>query len=202
MHVKYLIHQNIKRKCFVEDLDYICVNEFTEESFYRFQHQFRKLEKSGQGIIPIQIDSDGGEVHALLGMISMIKSSPVPVATIVPAKAFSCGAVLASSGTPGNRYISQHGSILVHQISLGEEGKMSDVQNSLDYAEKLNKTLLSMLDENCGKEPGFFLKHLKGLANVDFYLKPKEAKKLGIVDHIGVPTLQVEIEQKVSLKII
>lgn len=202
MHVKYSIHENIKRRCFVEDPDYICVNDFNDEELLRFQYQFQKLEKSGQGIIPIVITSDGGEVHSLLGMIAMIKSSKVPVATVVLSKAFSCGAVLASAGTRGNRYISQCGSILVHQISLGEEGKMSDVQNSLDYAEKLNKTLLSMLDENCGKEPGFFLKHLKGLSNTDFYLKPKEAKKIGLVDHIGVPSLEIKVEQKVSLKII
>lgn len=200
MHFEYKIHDNIKRKCFIHEPGYIYVTDFTEESLEIFQHEFNTLQKSKQNIIPVVIDSYGGDVYALFGMVSLMKSSKVPVATIIPSKAFSCGAVLASAGTPGKRFIAPYGSILVHQISLGEEGKMSEVQSSLDHAEKLNKTLLSMLDENCGKEPGFFAKHIKELANVDFYLKPKEAKKVGIIDHVGLPEFIVEVEQRITIK--
>lgn len=199
MHINYKIHENLARECFINKPVFIYVNKFDEEGLFRFQKDFRKAQKSKQEIIPLIIDSYGGDVYSLFGMISLVKTSSVPVATIIPSKAFSCGAVLASAGTPGKRYISPYGSILVHQISIGEEGKMSEVQSSLDYAEKLNKALLSMLDENCGKEAGFFAKHIKSLANVDFYLKPKEAKKIGLVDHIGIPVLNVEVTQKISL---
>lgn len=200
MLVQYKVHQNIKRKCFVEEPDYVYVSAFTEESLEKFHYDFFRLQKAGQEQIVIIVDSFGGDVFSLFGMVSLIKASKCEIITVIPSKAFSCGAVLASAGTPGKRYIAPYGSILIHQISIGEEGKMSEVQSSLEHAGKLNKTLLSMLDENCAKEAGFFQRHIKGLANVDFYLNPREAKKMGVIDHIRIPEMVVEVTQKIIVK--
>lgn len=201
MHIKLEFSQNIKRGSLVHTPDFITVNDFGEEEFLSFHNQFVNLQKNGQDVIPIVIDSCGGDVYSLFGMISLMKSAPVPVATIVLGKAFSCGAVLASAGTPGYRFMSEHASILVHQISTADQGKMAEIESSLDHVRKLDKKLLSILDENCGQESGFFSKRIKEIGNVDEYVTPKEAKKLGIIDKIGVPMLKVTVKQTVTLEL-
>ena len=68
----------------------ILVNKFTEDSAKDFKKDMFRAQNSGQKIIPIEIDSYGGEVYSLLKMIDVIKSSTVPVATICMGKAMSC----------------------------------------------------------------------------------------------------------------
>ena len=81
------------------------VNKFNEEAAKKFTQDMAAAHNSGQNIIPIVIDSYGGQVYSLMSMISDIKSSDLPVATIVEGKAMSCGAVLFTFGEDGHRYM-------------------------------------------------------------------------------------------------
>ena len=72
----------------------IRVNKFNDESAKKFSSEMALAHNTGQSIIPIVIDSYGGEVYSLMAMISAIKDAEMPVATIVEGKAMSCGAVL------------------------------------------------------------------------------------------------------------
>ena len=74
----------------------IRVNKFDEKSAKEFQHQMAQAHNTGQKVIPIVIDSYGGQVYSLMAMISAIKHSEIPIATIVEGKAMSCGAILFS----------------------------------------------------------------------------------------------------------
>jgi len=44
------------------------------------------------------VDSFGGSVYGVLGMVAAIENSHVPVATIVTSKAMSCGFILFALG--------------------------------------------------------------------------------------------------------
>ena len=46
-------------------------------------------QNSGQKVVPIEIDSFGGQVYSLMSMIAAIKASRIPLATIVQGKAIS-----------------------------------------------------------------------------------------------------------------
>ena len=59
------------------------VNKFTEESAKRFHQDMAMAHNSGQKVIPIVIDSYGGQVYSLMSMISAIQAAELPVATIV-----------------------------------------------------------------------------------------------------------------------
>ena len=65
------------------------VNEFTEKSAREFGQRMALAHSTGQKIIPILIDSYGGQVYSLLSMISDIEHSSIPVATIAQGK--NCG---------------------------------------------------------------------------------------------------------------
>ena len=61
----------------------ITINEFNEESASDFAAAVSLAHNTGQKVIPVIIDSFGGQVYSLMSMISSIKSATIPVATIV-----------------------------------------------------------------------------------------------------------------------
>ncbi len=65
----------------------IRVNKFDEESAASFQNEITKAHSTGQEVIPEAISSSGGQVYSLLTMLSAIKHSDIPIATIVEGKA-------------------------------------------------------------------------------------------------------------------
>ena len=74
----------------------IRVNKFDEKSAQEFSEKMSDAHNTGQPVIPIVIDSYGGQVYSLMAMISEIEHAELPVATIVEGKAMSCGAILFS----------------------------------------------------------------------------------------------------------
>ena len=61
----------------------ITVNKFDEDSAKEFKSKVALAHNTGQKVIPIVIDSYGGRVYSLMSMISAIKNSELPIATIV-----------------------------------------------------------------------------------------------------------------------
>ena len=79
------------------------VNKFDEESAKDFALDLAQAHNTGQNVIPVVIDSYGGQVYSLMSMISAIKNAELPVATIVEGKAMSCGAILSSFGSSSSK---------------------------------------------------------------------------------------------------
>ena len=57
----------------------IRVNEFTEKSAKEFSQKIAMAHNTGQKVIPIIIDSYGGQVYSLMSMIAEIKSASLPI---------------------------------------------------------------------------------------------------------------------------
>jgi len=104
---KRTLDRNIKTVELRSNPVIIRVNNFNEKSAKEFAVEIAKAHNTGQSIIPVIIDSYGGEVYSLMSMIASIKSSEIPIATIVEGKAMSCGVILFSCGTEGHRYITE-----------------------------------------------------------------------------------------------
>lgn len=170
--------------------DYILVTNFNADSTKDFILKFNQLEnKKEVKLIPIFINSYGGEVYSLLAMIDMIKLSKKVVVTIGVGKAMSCGSVLLAAGTSGYRYMSENCDMVIHEASALEWGKTTDFKNRADQLDRLNTKLAQLLAKFSKKSLDFYKKKLKEKANIDWYISAQEAKSLGLVDHIGVPKL-------------
>ena len=61
----------------------IRVNKFDEDAAKKFAQEMAQAHNTGQKVIPVVIDSYGGQVYSLMSMISAIRHSTLPVATIV-----------------------------------------------------------------------------------------------------------------------
>ena len=178
----------------------IRVNKFDEDSAEEFAVSMSKAQSTGQSIVPVIIDSYGGQVYALMSMISAIKYSKIPVATIVESKAMSCGALLFSFGTQGYRFIAQDATLMIHDVSLGSFGKIEEIKADAKEGERLNQKAYRMMAANCGKEPSYFLDIIHAKGHADWFLDADEAMQHGIANHIRVPEMRLTVEVKYKLE--
>jgi len=169
------------------------VNKFTEEAVKTFADDMAKAHSTGQEIIPVVCDSYGGQVYSLLAMIDIIESATIPVSTIIEGKAMSCGAVLATCGDPGWRFMAPNATMMVHDVSSGAIGKVSDIKADVKESERLNKLIFSILEKNAGKEKGYFWDIIQKRARVDWYLNAKQAKRHKLIDMVGIPKMIVSV---------
>jgi len=178
----------------------ITVNEFTEESVKKFNELMCQAQNSGQKVIPIEIDSFGGQVYSLMAMISAIKTSRVPVATIVQGKAMSCGAILASFGSEGLRFMDKDSTMMIHDVSSFAFGKIEELKSDVREAERLNDKVYKMMARNCGKADDYFTKLIHDKGHSDWFLDAEEAKLHGIVDHVRVPEMKINVSVDITVE--
>lgn len=176
----------------------IYVNEFTEASAKAFAVDFEKAYNTGQQVIPIVIDSNGGSVDALLHMVSEIKNCDVTVATICQGKAMSAGGILLGLGHEGYRYCDPNSRIMLHDVANFAFGKNEAVKIVSQEMDRLNKLIFNLISENCGYESDYFLNKLIAYKHQDWYLTPKMAKKLNLINHIKVPEFQINVRVDVD----
>lgn len=171
----------------------IRVNKFDEESAVKFSNAMSAAQNTGQPVVPVVIDSYGGQVYSLMSMIANIKSSKIPVATIVEGKAMSCGALLFSYGFAGYRFMDKHATVMIHDVSSGARGKIEEIKADAKEGDRLNQKLYKEMAANCGKEPDFFLKQIHDRSHADWYLDADEALSIGLANHLHMPELKVNI---------
>lgn len=187
----------------IEDkLEIIHIVDFDEGSLYSFIDSYTTALNSKSKILPIEIDSYGGEVDVLNEMLSKIedfKSKGGIVMTYCGSKAMSCGSVLLSSGTKGYRFVSPRAHVMIHEVSGIEFGKLNDVKNGVKQQSLLNKELFDYLDEAAGKECGYFEDLCTKNRNADLFLTAKQCVEHGLVDIIGTPELRMDVTAKYSI---
>ena len=178
----------------------IRVNKFNEDSAKKFCNEIAAAHNTGQDVIPIVIDSYGGQVYSLMSMIGAIKDSELPVATIVEGKAMSCGAILFSFGDDGRRYMDPNATIMIHDVSSMAWGKVEEVKVSAEETDRLNQIVYKMMAQNCGHEDEYFLEKVHERGHADWFLDAKEAKKHKLANHLRIPTVFIDVSVKIKMK--
>lgn len=130
--------------------------------------------------IKVFINSPGGYVTSLFCMLDSMDLVKPDISTYCIGEAASAASVLLMSGTKGKRYITKHSRILLHQLSSGALGHITDVKISVEEAERLNNILMDIIIERSKIKR----KELKRLIERDCWLSAKEALEYGLVDKI------------------
>lgn len=178
----------------------IRVNKFDEDSANKFQLEIAQAHNTGQKVIPVIIDSYGGQVYSLMTMVSAIKNSELPVATIVEGKAMSCGAVLLTFGEDGMRFADADATIMIHDVSSGGFGKIEELKADVKEAERLDEKIFTMMARNCGKKDDYFKKKVFTKKHADWFMDAAEAKKHGIVNHVRVPKINIKVDVEIDFE--
>jgi len=178
----------------------ITVNKFDEEAANEFSTLVSAAQNTGQKVIPVVIDSYGGEAYSLLSMIGTIKSSTIPVATIVKGKAMSCGALFASFGEEGLRFMDKDAVLMIHDVSTMAFGKVEELKADARESDRLNKKLYTMMARNCGKADDYFLNLIHDKGHADWFLEAEEAKEHNIIQHLRIPNLKGKVTVSIDLE--
>jgi ATP-dependent Clp protease protease subunit len=142
--------------------------------------------RDSQAPIPVFINSDGGDIDALLSMLSVMDSVSNPFLTICTGRACSAGAVLLSNGD--GRFIGPNARVMIHEATVGTGGHIVDFQATAEEFKKVNDLMMSILARNIGKS----VKELRKLLALrrDFYFSAREAVDFGLADSVGIPCIR------------
>lgn len=171
------------------DSDWLWVTDFTEESALNFHEKAWQLfSKNPSEPILVNISSYGGEVFALLNMMSTmdniraVAGNDFMFITYVHGYALSCAIHLAAHGDL--RIATPQSEFMFHETSrhIGEQRAHQELLDA-EYTKKLNEKLNLIFVKNTDFKGG--VNKLMVWGEKDRWLSPQEAKDLNIIDVIG-----------------
>ena len=146
--------------------------------------QFLFLEKEDPDKdIEFYIHSPGGSVSAGLAIYDTMTMIKPDIATFCVGQAASMGAVLLAGGTKGKRYALQNSRIMIHQVSGGAQGQLTDMKIAIREAEKYMELLMGILAEATGKS----VEQVTKDCDRDHFMSAKEAFDYGLIDKVLEP---------------
>lgn len=99
----------------------------------------------------------------------------------------------------GYRFAGPMSTILIHDVSGWEHGKVEEIKMGAQEVDRLNNEFYHMMDRNCGHEEGYFQKLVHEKGHADWFLTPQEAKEHNLVNHIRIPKFEVNISVETKL---
>ena len=126
----------------------------------------------------LHINSYGGSLYAAYAAVDTIKNLRVPVYSIIEGCAASAGTII--SVVCEKRFISANAYMLIHQLSSGMWGKMSEIEDEYNHLTELMDQIKRLYGEYA-KIPK---KELVELLKHDLWLTPQICVKYGLVDDI------------------
>ncbi len=173
------------------------VMEFDDDAAGDFDNAIWQAVNNNQMLIPVIVDSFGGQVYSLLRMLDTIAAAKAAGATIITigkAKMMSCGSVLVAAGSKGFRYVQPSSSMMIHEVSSSGRGKNMELQADADETNRLNTVLLYKLAEFAGKPKKHFIDLVHSVGHADLFLAAKDIVALGLVDKVGEPSFSMKID--------
>ena len=128
--------------------------------------------------INLYLNSDGGEVGCALAIVDLILKSPVPINTIIEGEACSAATLISIVGH--KRFITENSHMLIHQVSGGMWGKMSEFEDEMKNIKTFNNKLIKLYKKhtNLGEDK------LNRILKKDISWSSKTCLKHGLVDEI------------------
>ena len=130
--------------------------------------------------IQMYINSPGGWVSSGLAIKDTMDIIVNDVSTTCVGMAASMGAFILANGTKGKRYSMPNSSILLHNLSSGVSGNISDIRIAVQNMERTNEKLQKILSENTGRT----LEEVKEALDRDNWMTPEEALDFGVIDKV------------------
>ena len=148
------LHNQLGTQLDYEDSVIFINDEITDHTLTDFIIRMRSLlqnRKDKEAPVNLMINSPGGDIYEMFGIIDYIETLDVKVNTICRGRAFSAAAVILTCGT-GTRMMSKRSTVMFHQSSSFLGGKMSDITAYLDNVKNLEKVIYGMLAERTKKD--------------------------------------------------
>jgi ATP-dependent Clp protease protease subunit len=130
--------------------------------------------------IYMYINSPGGSVSAGMAIYDVMNYIDPDVNTLCYGEAASMGALLLSSGAKGKRYCLPNSSVMIHQVSGGTRGQVTDMEINFKRAKSLKDKLNKIIASNTGQS----YEKICSDAERDYWMTAEEALEYGMVDSV------------------
>lgn len=128
--------------------------------------------------ITMIVEGPGGSVTAGLSIIDTMNTISCPISTIVTGEVASMDAVIALSGSKGQRKIMPHARYMLHSVSSGMQSNIHDMKITLEEVDRLQNILMGIISDATGKS----LDVVKRDCERDFWMSAEDAIKYGVAD--------------------
>lgn len=156
------------------------VSRSTAESAIQTLARWRRLNKEP---ITIRFTSPGGSVLdglALFDYIQTLRADKIHITTAALGMAASMACILLQAGD--KRVMGDNAYILIHEVSSGSIGKVSEMEDETKFAKRLNQRLYDILARRSKVKRRTIEIRAK---RRDWWLNPDDALKLGLCDEVG-----------------
>lgn len=143
--------------------------------------------------ITIYVDTYGGSVDSALCIYDIMRSCVCPIVTVGVGKVMSAGVLILAAGDKGSRFITENTRVMIHEVSSGTVGTISEMSNSVNEIKRLQDTYNIILSRETGTSKEKIADDMKK----DYYMSADAAIKYGIVDKM-VPMQKSAKAEKVS----
>lgn len=130
--------------------------------------------------IQVLLSTYGGNVYDGLSLYDAIKNSKTDVDITCFGKIMSIGIVILLSAKTRKAY--RNTTFMIHELSSGVIGKLSDMEESIDEAKRINRVLFDIIE----KETKITHSWLKEIYNKkkDWFFTAEEALEMGLITEI------------------
>ena len=162
--------------------------EVTQKSALNLNTKLRDLEqqlvdknhkhKFHEEYIYLHICSMGGCVFSAFSIIDTIKNLQVPVVSIIEGNAASAATLI--SVVCDYRLCHSNSFMLIHELSTGMWGKLSEIELEVENSSNLMKRIKAIYKDNTKLTE----QNLNSMLSEDRWWGSKDSKKMGLVDEI------------------
>lgn len=177
------------------------LTEFNQNSLSAFQRTVTKCLNNSQAILPIYIDSYGGNVDSMCGFLSIIdygRDKGLKFSTIVNSKAMSAGALTFLYGDENLRFMGGSAKLMLHSAGTFTGGKLPEIKESIETYHREQDTLFEKISKHVKKPKLWLKKNLEKRKDYDWTLSADEVveEKLGLKYS---PTFVFSVEEKFAI---
>ena len=129
-------------------------------------------------VINLHLNTMGGEIYSAFSTVDTIRNLKSRVHTHCDGLVASAGTLISIVGT--KRYAGKYSHMLIHQLSSGTYGPLSEMENDINTCTNLMK-LMKEFYKKYTKVP---MKKMDELMKQDLYLTAEECLAYGIIDEI------------------
>jgi ATP-dependent protease ClpP protease subunit len=165
------------------------------------QEQVSKAISSKQSFLPVLINSNGGDVYALMSIMETLRAAKkhLEIITVVPGFAASAAVALFCCGD--RRYIAPSARLMIHHANLTHYATMSVRELAIESHElkMLNTMMFSQMGDMTVGDPTYYSSLVTKNGDHDLYLSSADAVKHHLATSIGIPefTTQVLVKRTV-----
>jgi len=150
----------------------------TDSAIFSITSNLITMQNEGKfNDINLHMQSPGGSLLPSLGLVDLIRTSDIPINTLVDGYCASAASLITVVGA--QRFINRYGVVLIHQLKMGiEPSKYLEIKDQTDNADTLMKLIKDIYLENTNLSR----EKLDELLMHDWWLNSTLCKSYGIVD--------------------